>query len=88
MAAPQGNKNATKNKAWSDALRRELEGNQNANKLKKMAKKLIDLAVEEGNMQAFKEIGDRLEGRPAQVIEGTGEDGTISLAVRYVSAKD
>lgn len=69
MAAPQGNNNATKNKAWSDALRRELEGNQNADKLKKMAKKLVALATEEGNMQAFKEIGDRLEGKPMQSMD-------------------
>jgi len=71
MAAPQGNTNATKNKAWTDALRRELEGNQNADKLKRMAQKLVSLAVEEGNMQAFKEIGDRLEGKPAQAIDAT-----------------
>ena len=76
MAAPQGNQNAKKAKIWSDALRKELDGNQNAAKLRKLARKLIEMA-EEGNIQAMKEIGDRLEGKPAQAIEGTGTDGEI-----------
>lgn len=79
--APIGNKNGTKSKAWSDALRRALEGKQNANKLAKLADKLVELALEEGNMQAFREIGDRLEGKPAQMIEGSGKDGSIHLHI-------
>ena len=72
-----GNNNATKNKVWTDALMRELTGNQNAEKLKKLAVKLIEMA-EEGDIKAIKEIGDRLEGKPAQSIDATiaNPDGT------------
>jgi len=38
----------------------------------KLATKLLDMALE-GNMQALKELGDRLEGRPAQ--SHTNADG-------------
>jgi len=66
--APKGNNNGGKNKIWSDALRLELAGTRNAAKLRRLAKKLIEQA-EDGNMQAMKEIGDRLEGKPNQSID-------------------
>ncbi len=72
--APQGNKNGSKNKLWSDAIRRELSGKVNEKKLKKLAKSLIKEA-EQGNMQAMKEMGDRIEGKPAQAMEVSGPDG-------------
>ena len=74
-----GNKNGQKNKIWSDAIRRELAGTRNQKKLNDLAKRLVDKALTEGDMQAFKEIGDRLEGKPAQMIEGTGEGGKIVI---------
>jgi len=80
MAAPKGNNNAGKNKIWSDALRKELTGNQNAAKLRKLAKSLITMA-EDGNIQAMKEIGDRIEGKPAQVIEGSGDGGEFIISI-------
>lgn len=72
--AQLNNNNAGKNKIWSDAIRRELSGKTNEKKLRKLAKKLIKDA-EEGNMQAMKEMGDRLEGKPAQSMEVSGPDG-------------
>jgi len=78
--APLGNNNATKNKPWRDALEKELTGNKNAAKLRKLARKMIEEA-EEGNMQALKEIGDRLDGKPAQSIEGPGNGGEIVIRV-------
>ena len=77
--APKGNNNATKTKAWSNALRRELAGEQNAEKLAALAKKVYQDALS-GNMQAVKEIGDRLDGKPVQAVEGTGENGLITIA--------
>lgn len=38
------------------------------------AEKLLDLAVA-GDVQALKELGDRLDGKPAQTVQGPGEDG-------------
>ena len=60
--APIGNTNAAKGKAWSDALRKAIIQRKDMDKL---ATKLLDMALD-GNMQALKELGDRLEGRPAQ----------------------
>lgn len=78
--APRGNNNAAKAKIWSDAIRLELAGNANAKKLRALAKKLIDEALD-GNMQAMKEVGDRLEGKPAQAIDMTVSEITHEEAL-------
>jgi hypothetical protein len=73
-----GNNNPGKNRAWTNALRRELEGNQNADKLKRLAEKLVEMALE-GNIAAYKEMGDRLEGKPAQGIDVTTKGESMSF---------
>lgn len=78
--APKGNKNNTKTKAWEAALRRELTGNQNADKLARIAKKVVEMATD-GDMKAIKEIGDRLDGKPIQAVEGSGNNGEITLKI-------
>lgn len=67
--APKGNNNATKGKMWSDAVRKALVQRK---ALKPIAEKLIAMALE-GDMQAIKEIGDRLDGKAVQAV--SGEDG-------------
>lgn len=81
--APKGNQNAAKAKIWSDAVRKAVLSGK---KLSTLANKLVSLA-EEGDLQALKEIGDRLEGKPVQAVEGTGENGELqlSLTVSYVA---
>lgn len=74
MAAPFGNKNATKSQPWSDALRRSLLA-KNGKRLRSLADRLLDEALN-GNVAAFKEIGDRVEGRPKQQVEITGAGGS------------
>ena len=78
--APKGNTNGSKNKIWSDALKLELSGTRNEAKLRKLAKSLIEMA-EDGNMQAMKEIGDRLEGKAAQSVDVTITDTTHEEAL-------
>lgn len=63
-----GNKNATKNKLWEDALRRALLA-EDGKKLRTLADKLIERA-ENGDVQALKEVGDRIDGKPTQTIAG------------------
>jgi hypothetical protein len=66
-----GNQNATKNKVWRDALDRAI-AQDDGKRLRAAAEKLLDLA-EAGESWAVKELGDRLDGKPAQAI--TGADG-------------
>lgn len=52
--------------------------------LRLIAEKLIDLAVE-GDMQAIKEIGDRVDGKAVQAIEGTdGPPVYVSVIERHI----
>jgi hypothetical protein len=77
MAAPLGNQNASKAKKWSAAIERALcrkYGKALADALDDLAERFID-AVEKGDLAAFKEFGDRMEGKPAQSIEHSGPDG-------------
>ena len=66
------------NKAWRDALRvavlREVDHDEKPRtKLEELAASLID-AAKGGDISALKELGDRLDGKPAQAIVGGDED--------------
>ena len=43
-------------------------------KLRRIAEKLVNKAVG-GDMAAIKEVADRLDGKPSQIIMGSGEGG-------------
>jgi molecular chaperone GrpE (heat shock protein) len=75
MAAPVGNQNAKKGRLWQDAIKRAIARKHNGDLnhgLDTLAEKLVD-AVANGDLQAIKELGDRIDGKPAQAI--TGADG-------------
>lgn len=75
MGAPVGNQNAARAKKWTSAIERALcrrSGKQLAEALDDLAEKFIE-AVEKGDLAAFREIGDRLEGKAAQSIALSGE---------------
>lgn len=79
MPAPQGNNNAGKGKSWAGALRAALAQYENkeakirkGQALRKVAEVVVQKALM-GDKDAVKEIGDRLDGKPAQAI--TGADG-------------
>jgi hypothetical protein len=80
--APKGNKNATKGRRWREALDQELAQLEINGKpvgtvmagLRAIAKRVVTDAYN-GNYQAITEIGIRQDGRPAQAVHVTGEDG-------------
>lgn len=73
MGAPAGNRNASKSKLWEDAIRRAVLADD-GRRLRAIAERLLDKAAE-GDVAAMKEVGDRLDGKPRQAIEHTGEGG-------------
>lgn len=74
--APFGNKNGARAKVWRDAINRALAKATPANiaRVDELAETLVSLAAQ-GDMAALKEIGDRLDGKPAQSMQVSGEDG-------------
>ena len=90
MGAPVGNQNGRKAKIWEQAIKRALArlSNENVDKgLDRLADQLVAAAVN-GDTWALKEIGDRMDGKPAQAlqVDGDGEGGAIkhALEVRFV----
>ena len=68
MAAAIGNNYSSKNnRLWANTLRRAVEQGD-GEKIRRIADKLVDLA-ESGDIQAIKEIGDRLDGKAAQSMQ-------------------
>lgn len=74
MGAPVGNTNSSaENRLWANTIRRAVVQGD-AERLRLIAEKLLSMA-EAGDIQAMKEIGDRLDGKPKQQIEASGEGG-------------
>jgi len=71
VGAPLGNQNGKKNRPWSEAIQRALLA-ENGKKLRAIADKIVQLAMD-GDIQAIKELGDRVEGKPAQPVEHSGD---------------
>lgn len=72
--APKGNNNATKGREFREALKRALAHRYDtaSDGLMEIANKLVD-AAEKGEGWAIKEIGDRIEGKPAQAMTIGGD---------------
>ena len=64
---------------WESAVKRAMLAD-NGKKLRAIADKLAEMAAD-GDIQAIKEIGDRLDGKPKQAIVG-GDEGDQPLIVR------
>ena len=76
---PEGNQNAARQqREVTNALRRA--ATQNPNKLKKAAESVLNKAAE-GDLAAFNVLADRLDGKPIQSVEGTGENGIFTIIV-------
>jgi hypothetical protein len=81
-----GNPSGTKpNKPWRAAIDRALaraEQSGDFRDLNKLADKLLDLAST-GDLAALREIGDRLDGKPAQaIVGGTEDDNPLRVLAR------
>jgi len=87
VGAPIGNKNATKNKPFLDAMRRALA--QNPQKIGRIVDKVLDQA-EAGEAWAVKEVADRLDGKAVQantLEDAEGNNITTSLEVIFRTPK-
>lgn len=74
--APEGNTNSSKNnRLWAETIRRAVV-QSDGERLRRIAEALL-VKAEDGDMTAIKELGDRLDGKASQVIEGSGENGEI-----------
>jgi len=72
--APEGNQNAAKAKLWTAAITRALDKRtrkEGKDALDELAETLLT-KCDDADLAALKELGDRIEGRPAQtnVLEG------------------
>lgn len=82
-----GNQNAARGRIWRDAIDRALQKRSKVKQIEALddlAEKLL-VRAEEGDISALKELGDRLEGKPAQQINLAGHDGQ-ALVVKLESA--
>ena len=74
-------------KIWIAALNRSI-AQDDGKRLRAAAEKLLDLAVD-GDVAALKELGDRLDGKPAQSMTLAGDpDNPLQIVERRVVKKD
>ncbi len=69
MGRPIGSVN--REKPFADALRMEICAGNDPRHLRAIARKLFEKALA-GDLQAIREIADRLDGKPVQAIERHG----------------
>lgn len=69
--APIGNRNGAKGREWFETLRKSCVQRKT---LEKMAEVVCD-AAEKGEQWAIVEIANRFDGKPAQAVELSGENG-------------
>jgi hypothetical protein len=83
--APFGNSNATKNKLWSDTLRRAIAQDR-GDRVRQAAERLLDEAAK-GEPWAIKELADRLDGRSVQsnMLTANGENQITEIIVSWES---
>lgn len=81
MSAAPGNQYAARGRVWRDAINRALANRSRVdqvNAIDVLAEKLL-AKCDEGDMQALKELGDRIEGKPTQPISGDDEKDPIRV---------
>jgi len=80
--APEGNTNSNKNnRLWADTIRRAVI-QSDSERLRRIAEAMLT-KCEDGDMTAIKELGDRLDGKAIQGIEGPGEGGEHIISFKW-----
>ena len=80
--APVGNQNAAKAKRWTAAIDRALERRSKVDgqhELDALADAFIE-EVKKAGINGFKELGDRIEGKPEQPLSGQ-LDSTVTVNI-------
>lgn len=73
--AQRGRPKGSGDKPWKDAIRLAVNrADGDAKVLARLADRLVKEAMD-GNISALQEIGNRLDGKPAQAVEHSGPDG-------------
>lgn len=86
MGAPLGNQNAAKGKRWAAAIERAIDRWEAGKPVPTDTSEVVrglDLAAahfvaglfQNNDLGYFKELGDRIDGKPKQQIEASGADG-------------
>ena len=90
MAAPLGNKNGAKAKQWAAAVERALDKRtgSRAEALDALAEKFL-ARCDEGDLTAFKELADRLDGKSAQSVTLSGDaENPLEIKNTHTMAAD
>lgn len=85
VGAPPGNQNAAKGRKWSEAVKRAIRakyGKELDESLQDLATKLVN-AADGGDLQALKEVGDRIDGKPKQTVGGD-EDAPLQMLIGWM----
>lgn len=76
-------------KIWREAIqravRRRADGKGSPQELERLATALVDAGLE-GDISALREIGDRLDGKPAQAVVGEA-DSPLKLIIGWAGDK-
>lgn len=80
--------NPKADKIWSDAVQRAVKRRLNnvdgkPQKIERLADKLVDFAME-GQGWAFKEIGERLDGKASQAVDVTSGGDKIEMPTEII----
>lgn len=89
MPSVQGATRRKSDKTWRDALIRALGRRGDADGFEggvnKVADAVVSAAIDRNDKDAWKEIGDRLDGKPSQAVEHSGPDGeAIPVGVEVI----
>lgn len=88
MGAPSGNQNAKNAKRWQQALRRALAraSNESVDKGLDIIADNVVKAAFAGEQWAINMVGDREDGKPAQIIAGDADGDPIHVVGRIERA--
>lgn len=88
--APLGNTNASNGVRWRNAIDKALDKRSKAEGQKDLVElaEVMLQAVENGESWAFKEMGDRLDGKPHQTVTNEGSVMLVEIGSKDASLLD